>query len=293
MELRQLRYFVAVAQELSFTRAAQKLHLAQPALSRQIRQLEEEIGVRLLERNRRSTHLTDAGRVFLGEACALLEQTERAVRAAQKTDRAAAGQLNIGYVWGLFHSLAPAIIGRFRQLLPDIAVNLFDLTATEQADALVEGKLDAGFIGFAQEADTAGLAKRKVGTSLFVAALPEKHPVARKSPVPLRALADDLFIMISEQSYPGASHYVSEACERAGFRPKIARTVERGYTILGLVAARCGVALLPESLRNLPHPGVIFRPLLDPPQGDLFIAWRASRSHPARDTFLTVADYRP
>jgi DNA-binding transcriptional LysR family regulator len=98
---------------------------------------------------------------------------------------------------------------------------------------------------------------------------------------------------ISEQSYPGASHYVSAACERAGFRPKIARTVERGYTILGLVAAHCGVALLPESLRNLPHPGVVFRPLLEPPQGGLFIAWRASRSHPVRDTFLNVAAHRP
>ncbi len=289
MELRQLRYFVAVAEALSFTKAAQKVHVVQPALSRQIRQLEDELGVRLLERNRRHTQLTEAGRVFLAEACALLEQSERAIQAAQKTGRTAQGQLNIGYVWGLFHSAVPVIIARFRQLLPDISVNLFDLTATEQAEALVEGKLDAGFIGFAQEAEGAGLAKRKVGSTVFVAALPEKHRAARRTPVPLSLLAEEWFLMISERSYPGASHYVTAACEQAGFRPKVLQAVERGYTILGLVAANCGVALLPESLRTLPHPGVVFRPLTDPPQGDLFIAWRASRRHPARDTFLTVA----
>src|SRR4051812_32832198 len=114
MELRHLQSFVAVAQELSFTKAAHKVHIAQPALSRQIRQLEHELGVLLLERNRRCTHLTQAGRTFLAEACALLEQAERAIRLTQKSARTATGQLNIGYVWGLFHSMAPATIARFR-----------------------------------------------------------------------------------------------------------------------------------------------------------------------------------
>ena len=122
MELRQLRYFVAVAQELSFTKAAAKLHVAQPALSRQIRQLEDELGVRLLERNRRGTHLTDAGRVFFAEACALLEQSARAMTTARQANCGDSGRLNIGYVWGLFHSFAPAAISRFRQVLPDVAV---------------------------------------------------------------------------------------------------------------------------------------------------------------------------
>jgi DNA-binding transcriptional LysR family regulator len=293
MELRQLRYFVAVAQELSFTRAAEKLHLVQPALSRQIRQLEEEIGVRLLERNRRATHLTEAGRAFLGEACALLEQSDRAVRVARKAGSPARGHLNIGYVWGLFHSIAPAVIARFRQLMPEVAVHLFDLTAIEQAEALAEGRLDAGFIGFAREADAAGLAKRSVATCTFVAVLPQNHRFSRKSPLALRALADEPFIMISERTYPGASEDILAACEKAGFRPKISQKSERGYTILGLVAAHCGVALLPESLRNLPHPGVVFRALSEPPEAELHVAWRALHPHPARDTFLNVACQRP
>jgi len=289
MELRQLRYFVAVAQELSFTRAAQRLHVAQPALSRQIRQLEEEIGCQLLERDRRGTHLTEAGRVFLAQACALLEQSERAVEAAQKTGRVTAGQLKIGYVWGLFYATVPSVISRFRQLLPQVAVHLFDLTATEQATALAAGRLDAGFIGFAQEADAAGLCKRKVGTSTFVAVLPQKHRLANKGPVKLRELAHEPFLMISEQSYPGASQYVSGACAKAGVRPKILQTVERGYTILGLVAGGGAVALLPESLRSLPHPGVAFRQLAEPLQADVYIAWRGTPPESASDTFINVA----
>jgi DNA-binding transcriptional LysR family regulator len=173
-------------------------------------------------------------------------------------------------------------------------VNLFDLTATQQADALLHGRLDAGFIGFAHEADAAGLSKRKVGTCAFVAALPKNHRAARKAKVPLGTLAQDFFFVISEQNYPGASRFVLEACQRAGFRPKILQAAERGHTILGLVAGNCGVALLPEPLRALPHPGVIFRPLAQPPTGDLFIAWQAARTSPSRDAFLlslaTVGD---
>jgi DNA-binding transcriptional LysR family regulator len=287
MELRHLRYFVAVAQELSFTKAAQKLHLAQPALSRQIRQLEEELGVSLLTRNRRQTALTEAGRAFLKEACQLLEQSQRAIQVAQKTEWGGAGELNLGYVWGLFHSVVPEVVTRFRTQRPEVSINLFDLTATRQAEALVQGNIDAGFIGFAHEADAARLSKQKVGTCTFLAALPKNHRAARQSKVPLASLADDFFLMISQQSYPGASRFVSDACEKAGFRPKILQTVERGYTILGLVAANCGVALLPMSLRHLPHPGVVFRPLSDPPAGDLFIAWSSARANRLRDLFLS------
>ena len=288
MELRHLRYFVAVAEASNFTKAAQKLHVAQPALSRQIRQLEDELGAVLLERGRHGTRLTESGRMFLTEATALLEQSERAIQAAQKKRLLGEAQLNLGYVWGLFHSSVPAIIAQFRQRFPQVAVNLFDFTATQQAAALLDGKIDAGFIGFAHEADGAGLAKRKIGTCPFVAALPRGHPAAKKARVPLSLLRDDLFLMISEESYPGASRFVSEACKRAGFRPKILQTVERGYTILGLVAGRSGVSLLPEPLRQLPHQGVVFRPLDDPPEGDLFIAWQPSRKQPSRDALLSL-----
>jgi DNA-binding transcriptional LysR family regulator len=289
MELRHLRYFVGVAEALNFTKAAQVLRVAQPALSRQVRQLEEEIGVTLLVRNRRGVKLTQAGQAFLTEARALLEHSDQAVRVAQRTGQGRGAPLNVGYVWGLFHSLVPAVIGRFRLKFPQAAVNLFDLTATQQAESLVSGRLDAGFIGFAQEADAAGLAKRKVGSCCFVAALPANHRAARKSHVSLATLAQDFFFVISEQNYPSASRFVLEACAQAGFRPKILQAAERGHTLLSLVAGNCGVALVPESLRALPHPGVVFRPLTQPPVGDLFIAWSPSRLSSLGKAFLELS----
>ncbi len=273
MELRHLRYFVGVASELNFTRAAQKLHIAQPALSRQIRQLEDELGAVLFERTKRGVCLTDAGRAFLVEAQALLKQSDEAVRSAQ-TRNAARSELNVGYIWGLFHSLVPPVLARFRQKSPETAVHLFDLLPLAQAQALLEGRLDAGFIGFAHEAAADGLQRQKIGTCKFVAVLPKNHRAVRQSRVALEELTNDFFLGISEQTYPGASRYVTAACERAGFRPKILQMVERGYTILGLVASGCGVALLPESLKAMPHSGVVFRPLAQPVTADLFVAWR-------------------
>src|SRR5258706_10261906 len=292
MELRHLRYFVGVASELSFTRAARKLRVAQPALSRQIRQLEDELGVKLLERGQRGVKLTEAGKAFWTEACALLKQSEQAVRVAPQTGKASAAHLNLGYIWGLFHSMVPALLERFRRHSPETAVHLFDLPPLEQAQALIEGRLDAGFIGFAHEADAAGLSKRKIGACTFVAALPQGHRAARKSSVPLASLAEDFFLGISDQTYPGASRHVMAACRRAGFRPKILQMVERGYTILGLVAGQCGGALLPESLKAMPHAGVVFRTLVDPPVGELFVAWRARAPQAALAEFLrVVADH--
>ncbi|MBI4658960.1 MAG: LysR family transcriptional regulator [Verrucomicrobia bacterium] len=288
MELRQLRYFVAVAEALNFTRASQTLRVAQPALSRQIRQLEDELGVKLLERGGRGVCLTEPGRAFLAEARAVLDKTELAKRVAQNSNKLHEQPLNVGYVWGLFHTMAPAAVARFRQQHPHSAVHLFDLTATQQAEALKEGRLDVGFIGFADEANSANLEKRGIGTCRFIAALPRNHRAARKHRIALQDLANDFFLVISETNYPGAARFVSEACARAGFRPRVLQSVERGHTILSLVAGNCGVALLPEPLRALPHPGVVFGALAEPPTGELFVAWDASRPSPLRDAFLAL-----
>lgn len=290
MELRHLRYFVGVVDTLSFTKAASRLRVAQPALSRQIGQLEDELGVKLLERTARGVLLTKAGRAFYGEACALLAQSAQAVRVAQQSESAAGAPLNLAYIWGLFHSTVPPLLKRFRQRCPETAVHLFDLSPIEQAQAMAEGRLDAGFIGFADEADAAKLHKRKVGECAFVAALPKNHWAARKRRVPLESLAEDWFLGISEGTYPGASGHVMRACERAGFRPRILQMVERGYTILGLVAGNCGVALLPESIKALPHPGIVFRPLEEPPKADLYVAWRAKEPSGVLGRFLEMVE---
>jgi LysR family transcriptional regulator, benzoate and cis,cis-muconate-responsive activator of ben and cat genes len=288
MELRHLRYFVCVATELNFTQAARRLRVAQPALSRQVRQLEAELGVQLLERDSHGVRLTAAGRAFQIEAGALLAQSEQAVRVARQTGKLGSRPLRLGYVWGLFHSLVPPLIEQFRRQAPSTPVHLFDLAPSEQSRELLSGELDAGFIGFAQEADGAGLCKRKISSCEFIAALPKGHHAARKSAVELGSLANDFFLGISEETYPDASHHVQEACRRAGFRPKVLQMVERGFTILGLVAGGGGVAILPKSLKAMPHAGVVFRPLTDPPITDLFLAWKPQTPSPLLAEFLKV-----
>ncbi|MBL9136786.1 MAG: LysR family transcriptional regulator [Verrucomicrobiales bacterium] len=290
VELRHLRYFLAVADHLNFTRAAVKLRVAQPALSRQIRQLEEELGVALFERNRRAVHLTPAGEAFLAEARSVLAQSERAIQVAQATVDPHDAALRIGYVWGLFHSRVPAVVEKFRRRFPQVAVHLFDYTATEQVAALADGRLDLGFIGFEEEAESAGLERRRIGRCAFVIALPTAHRAARRRRVDLASLASEMFFAISERTYPGAARLVADACRAAGFRPRILQAAERGHTLLGLVAGQCGVALVPESLADLPHPGVVLRPLVNPPTADLLVAWPPRRPNAVRDKFLMILE---
>ena len=271
VELRQLRYFAMVASELNFTRAAARLHIAQPALSRQIKQLEEELGSRLLERDKRSVRLTAAGSSFLLEARALLEQADQALTNA----RAGANRkLNVGYVWGLFHSTAPAVMHRLRAKSPALSLNLLDMTANDQARALAAGRLDFGFIGTSWEADAAGLDKARVGECEFQIVMPRDHPSARRRALSLNEMANELFLLISDDQFPGASGVMQQACAASGFKPRVLQVADRGHTLLGLVASGCGIAILPETLRALPHQGVVFRPINPQVKSDLYVAWR-------------------
>jgi DNA-binding transcriptional LysR family regulator len=271
MELRQLRYFVTVAHELNFTRAAARLHVAQPALSRQVTQLEDELGGPLLERDKRSVRLTARGESFLREAEGILEHAEAALANARS---GAQRKLNIGYVWGLFHSTAPAAMQRLRASDPALSLNLLDMPASEQARALASGRLDFGFIGTAFEAEAAALEMQRIGRCAFKIVVPRDHRFARRSTIDLGAFANELFLLISEDHYPGASRVMRSACEAAGFNPRVLQTAERGHAIIGMVAAGCGVAILPETLDALPHEGVNFRSSARPIESDLYLAWR-------------------
>ncbi|MCC6233072.1 MAG: LysR family transcriptional regulator [Verrucomicrobiales bacterium] len=286
VELRHLRYFVCVAETLHFTQAAAQLHVAQPALSRQIRQLEEELGVALLERNRRRVELTPAGRTFLLEARNVLAQSAQAVRAAQTAAHPHRGTLRVGYVWGLFHTTLPRWVHAFRSGAPEVSVHLFDLSATEQLIELKQGRIDLAFLGFEEGTSADDFARQTLGSCAFVAAVPAGHRLARARRLKLSDLAREMFYSISEDTYPGAARRVREAFDAAGFAPRVVQSAARGHTLLALVAAQCGVALVPETLAALPHPGVVLKPIQPAPVGTLDVAWSSRRPHALRDAFV-------
>jgi DNA-binding transcriptional LysR family regulator len=282
MELRHLRYFVAVAEELNFTRAAEKLHLAQPSLTRQIHNLEDELKVRLLDRTRKGVALTEEGRRFLVDARRLVTLSLESVKAVQRFSRGESGQMNLGYLFKFNFDLLPATLVTFYQTCPEIAVNLFDMSAAEQLRTLEARKIDLGFVGLqppAANKNVASLAWECVAHHNVVVVLPAAHPLAKKSKIKMSDLKALFFVAMSEESHPGSHHWLSGLCQQAGFTPRILQDVDLESGIMTFVAEGFGVTLAREQIKNLPHPGVVFRPLETAIKADYWIAWhRENRS---------------
>ena len=311
MELRHLRYFIAVAEELSFTKAAQKLRLAQRSLTRQVRNLEDEIRVRLLDRSNNRVALTEEGRRFLFDAKKLLAQCAECVVAVQTMSRGESSALNIGYLSNLHYGLLPATLGAFRKLYPRVALNLFDMTSAEQLHALAARKLDLGFVasplgktgdsepgarkidlgfvGLRPELSGHDLLSDCVAFDTILAALPTHHPLAKKAKVKLADLALQFFTSISDKVHPGERAWLLETCQGAKFVAKILQEADTELTTIKFVADGLGVALVPEQITKLPHEGVVFRPLSPPLRRESTIAWRADNpSQPLKDYIQIV-----
>jgi DNA-binding transcriptional LysR family regulator len=292
MELRHLRYFVAVAEELNFTRAAEKLRLAQPSLTRQIRNLEAELGVRLLDRSRNQVSLTEEGRSFLVDARRLVALSLESVKAVQRFSRGESGQLNLGYLFKFNFDLLPATLATFYQTCPDIAVNLFDMSPAEQLRALETRKIDLGFVGLRPRAthkNMAALVWECVARHNVVVVLPANHPLAKKSKIKIADLKPLFFVAMSEETHPGSRDWLSDLCQQAGFAPRILQDVHLESGLMTFVAEGLGVTLAREQIKNLPHPGVAFRPLAAAAKADYWIAWhRENRSNALRQYIEVV-----
>lgn len=294
MELRHLRYFVAVAEELSFTKAAQKLRLAQPSLTRQVRNLEDEIGVRLLDRSNNRVTLTEEGRRFLFDSKKLLAMCAESVAVVQRMNRGESSHLNIGYVANIHYGLLPATLGTFRKLCPRVALNLFDMTSAEQFQALDGRKIDLGFVGLRPALSGHDLLSECVMHDTILVALPASHPLAKQPKVKLADLAPQFFIGMSAKTDPGAPEWLLETCQSAGFAPKILQEADGEPTVINFVANGLGVALMSEQITELPHEGVVFRPLAPPLRRESTIAWRADNpSQPLKDYIQIVKDLSP
>jgi DNA-binding transcriptional LysR family regulator len=277
IELRHLRYFMMVAEELHFGRAAERLHMAQPPLSQQIRQLEAELGFQLFYRTKRSVVLTEAGQIFWGECRKIFWQLEQAVRTGQQVSRGELGQLAIAFVSSAAYSVLPQILRSFRSTLPQVSLELHELTTDQQIRWLREGRIDVGFVRPPIEAEEFGC------TTIFqeplVVALPQAHTLALQSQVALCTLAGEPFILFPRLLAPGLYDQIISLCQQGGFSPNVVQEAIQMQTIISLVAAEMGVAIVPISLQNLQRTGVVYRPLVEvTPRAAIAVTWRKDAS---------------
>jgi DNA-binding transcriptional LysR family regulator len=286
-ELRLLRYFVAVAEELHFGRAAQRLHMAQPGLSQQIKVLERLIGVRLLERTSRQVGLTPAGRLLLSESRRLIAETERAVDRVRRTGRGEIGRLVVAAIGSATYDVVPRLLRAHRKRYPDVELVLREMSTPAQVHALRAGEIDVGLLRL--PADTADLDAHTVREDRMALMLPETHPLARKKRIALRALAREPLILFPAAPRPSWADTVIAACRESGFEPIVAQEAMESATVVSFVAAGVGVALVPEGLKVLARPGVAFRFLAPPaPVTRLAAVYRTGERPPTVESFLDL-----
>jgi DNA-binding transcriptional LysR family regulator len=289
MELRHLKYFVAVAEEMHFGKAAKRLHIAQPPLSQQIRNLEDELGVKLFDRTRRSIQLTDAGVYFLKEARQLLSHVEQAAETARRIYRGQAGRLVVGFVGSVIHTFLPEGLRSFRERFPDVELVLQEVNTAEQVKSLHAGRIDVGFL-YLDAQDTL-LASRQLTRAPLMVVLPKKHRLAGRTSINMKELAQEPFIANTRSSEPVVRDAFISLCHTAGFSPRITQEAGHVQTVLGLVAAGLGVCLLPDFIKNIRRQGVQYIPLAgSPPTVKLAVVWRGDNSSALVKSFVEVIE---
>ncbi|HYJ18236.1 MAG TPA: LysR family transcriptional regulator [Burkholderiales bacterium] len=289
MQLRHLRYFVTLAEELHFGRAAEKLHISQPPLSMQIRALEDELGVMLFNRTQRHVALTQAGHALLGEARQILARVEQAVLITRRAGRGEIGELAVGFISVADYNVLPVVLREFRRRYPLVNLTLREATTDAQVRDLVAGRLDVGFL-LPPVAEPA-LESVAILREPLIVALPEKHPLAMKpGKLALEKLKDAPFILFPRPNAPGLYDDVVSCCKAAGFSPRVEQEAIQMQTIISLVSAELGVALIPASLTNLRRTGVVYKALRQQsPLTEIHLAWRRGDELPALRVFVDLA----
>ena len=283
MELRQLRYFLAVAEDLHFARAAEHLHITQPPLTVAIRRLERELGVQLFDRTTRRVTLTIAGQAFRERVQAAVEAIDDAAGDVAEVAAGKSGKLRVGFVSSASYSTVPEAMRAFRQRRPRVDLVLSPLTSGEQVEQLLDGDLDLGIIR--DPGNVPGLHLELLGTEDLVAVVPESHPLARSAEVGPEDLAGEPMILFPYKLMPGFVTRILGLFEPLGTAPRVTQQAIHQETVLGLVAAGLGISVLPESVRRFRMPGLAIRPLSGRPQTKLYVAAGKSPS-PAAGEFI-------
>ena len=290
MELRHLRYFLALAEELSFTRAAERVGIAQPPFSQQIQALEQEIGVRLVDRTPRRVVLTEAGTVFAERVRSILSRIGEAVVVTQQVGRGLSGHVCVGFTEsGCFHPAVTRTLLEFRQAYPALHVTLQENKSTNLVAMIREGTVDAAFIRPPFEADEV-VAYTPLLHEKMVVAVPRGHRLASRKAITLAGLSDEVFVFYHRDVRPGLTDAVIAACERSGFHPRVSQETPQLTSTLNLVAAGLGVSVVPESLKHLRTNDIVYLRLTgDAPQAALGLASRADGRSAAVGNFIAVA----
>ena len=289
MELRHLRYFAAVAQYLNYSEASRRLHVAQPAISQTILDLEDELSVKLLLRTKRTVQLTAAGTAFLREALEILRRANEAQRLAQRAARGEVGILGIGFFGTASGPILPSLVDTYRLKFPDVELRLFELDPDQQLAAFDEGRIDLGFTRRLPSDRRAEFEQEEVYNDQLAIALPAKHPLAKQKVVRLKSLASEPFVQFHRKGAPGLFDEVIATCRRTGFSPRIVNEPNFMATVMTLVESGLGVSLIPRCVRSLNRTHVVIRPIT-PKSGriPLCVAWRKSANNPALAAFLDV-----
>jgi len=288
MNLRHIRYFVALAEELNFTRAAARCHIEQAPFSRAIRTLERELGLTLLIRNTRNAELTPAGRLFCEAAKVALEELELGARRARRAQEGAIGQLTIAHVGSTVYELLPSILRMFKRSYPLVDLRIRQMTTREQIPAILAGDIDVGFVRMAPENDR--LEAIRLFSEPFVCAISDWHPLAGRDALELAELASSPFITLTRSPEPSLYQQVLDLCRKAGFEPRVAQEVEQIESTVGLVGSGIGVALVPASLRKLSIRSVCYVPLSDvTEQVEVWLTWPREPVSSIAQAFLQCA----
>jgi DNA-binding transcriptional LysR family regulator len=287
MELRTLRYFLAVAEELHFGRAARRVNIAQPPLSQQIRRLEAELGVQLFVRSKRRVSLTPQGTFLVQAARLLLRQADAAVAGVRAAAEGLVGHLALGLINAItFQGQAFSVLREFRKRYPGIAITLKVLTSVEQVRAIRQGDIDIGLLRL--PIHDRSVTTEPLLTEELLAALPRTHRLARAKCVRLGDLADDDFVTLPGGTGFGLFEQTMALCREAGFTPRVTQDASELQTLSGLVAAGFGVALIPSSARRLPRPDVVYRPLLPTETVTIGAAYATGALQPVGKAFLDL-----
>jgi len=288
LELRHLEYFIVVAEELHFGKAAVRLNMTQPPLSQQILLLEKELGVKLLERSKRHVELTNAGKAFLGEVRRVFEQLERAQAAAKRAEMGMIGKLVLGFVGSAMFDILPMVVRAFQEQFSRVELILREMPTPMQIEAFHRNEIDVGFIRTPVVDPLLSL--RSVHQESCIAVVSKMHPLSARDSITMDNLKNDPFIVIERDVFPSWYDDILTKCRVAGFSPIIRQEVKEIQSIIGLVAAGLGVSIVPRSTANLHARDVVYLNIEGgAPQAEMSIAWRTDDKSPVLKHFLETA----